>query len=555
MLFNLSIENVALIEKADINFSDGFNVLTGETGAGKSILIGSLNMLLGERVGKDIVRHNASSAYVEGLFYVSEDAKKDLLAFDIEVDDENSIIISRKLYADGKNICKAGGKTIPVSVLREIGRSLINIHGQHDNQALLDAKCHLSFLDAFCKKQNESLYIEYNKNFSRLADFQKQLKEYDVDETEKLRKIDILQFEIEEITNANIVVGEENELKEKRNFAKNRELFTKNFAQALSFLYVNEEETAYNLVSQAVRLIDKISDDSLSDLSEKINDILYGIEDIASDIRHKLDKISIDDVSLDKIEERLDVIYRLKRKYGDSEKSILDYCEKAQEELDKITFSDERKAELEKAIDILTKETYDLAKKIRELRKECAKIVENEINAQLNELNMQGATFKILFEDCELSQKGIDKIEFLISTNIGELQKPLAKIISGGELSRIMLAMKNVLTDGDSAETLIFDEIDTGISGITSAKVGTKLSEIAKKKQVICVTHLPQIAALSDEHFKIYKESNNDKTNTYIKSLNSNEKISQIAYMISGDETSETSLAQAKDMINKKIAQ
>ena len=551
MLFNLSIENVALIEKADINFKDGFSVLTGETGAGKSILIGSVNMLLGERVSKEIIRHGENYAYVEGLFYVDDEVKKDLSAFDVEPDEDNSIIISRKLSADGKNICKAGGKTVSVAVLRDIGRSLINIHGQHDNQALLDAKCHISFLDAFCSKNENDKFLEYKKIYADLIDCKRSLEEFDIDENEKLRKIDLLQFEIDEINGANIVSGEEDELKTKRNLVKNKEEFTKNCMGALSILYENDDETAYNLISQALRLIDKISDDSLNELSEKINDILYNVEDVVGDIRHQLDKISLDDVSLDEIEERLDLIYKLKRKYGNTEEEILKYCENAQEELDKITFSDAKKAELEEKIEFLNEKALKLAQQISKVRKTSAQIIENEINSQLKELNMSGACFKVSFEACELCKNGIDKVEFMISANLGEPEKQLTKIISGGELSRIMLAMKNVLTDGDNAQTLIFDEIDTGISGITAGKVGKKLSEIANKKQVICVTHLPQIAALSDNHFKIEKTSTDTKTNTYVTLLSQDEKIVQIAYMISGDEKSEASLAQAREMIKK----
>ena len=552
MLFNLSIENVALIEKADINFDNGFSVLTGETGAGKSILIGSLNMLLGERVSKDIIRHGENYAYVEGLFYVDENVKCDLEKFDITPDEDNSLIISRKLTADGKNLCKAGGKTVSVAILKDIGRSLINIHGQHDNQALLDVKCHTDFLDAYCKKDNSLIFCDYKKIYEELIQKKHEIEDFNIDENEKARKIDLLQFEIDEITEANLEIGEEDELKSKRNFAKNKEHVTKNCAGAASLLYENDEETAYNLVSQASRLIDKISDESLSELSEKINDILYSIEDVVGDIRNKLDKISLDDISLDEIEERLDLIYKLKRKYGNSEEEILKYCSDAQEELDKITFSDIKKAELEEKIKNLNKEAQIKAEQIKAIRKKNAQVIENEINSQLKDLNMEGASFKILFTECELSKNGTDKVEFMISTNRGEPQKPLAKIISGGELSRIMLALKNVLTDGDNAETLIFDEIDTGISGVTAGRVGRKLSEIAKKKQVICVTHLPQIAALCDNHFKISKKSTEEKTNTYVTSLSYEEKVAQIAYMISGDEASETSLIQAKEMIDNK---
>lgn len=552
MLFNLSIENVALIKKADIDFSDGFSVLTGETGAGKSILIGSLNMLLGERTGKETIRHGENYAYVEGLFYVDENVKRELSHFEIETEEDNSLIVSRKLMSDGKNICKISGKTVPVSILREVGRNLINIHGQHDNQALLDSKCHIDFLDAFCKRENKLLFDEYKEIYTELTSKKRELVEFDIDENEKMRKMDILQFEIDEINNANITPGEEDELKTKRNFIKNKEHFTKNCAGALSVLYENDEETAYNLVSQASRLIDKISDESISELSEKINDVLYRIEDAASDIRRKLDEVNFDDISLDEIEERLDIIYRLKRKYGETEEDILKYCENAQRELDVITFSDAKKAELEKQIETLEKKTLYLAKNIRQTRIDNAQIVKECINLQLGDLNMSGAEFDVCFEECELNKNGIDKIEFLISTNKGEPKKPLTKIISGGELSRIMLALKNVLTDGDSADTLIFDEIDTGISGVTAGKVGVKLSEIADKKQIICVTHLPQIASLSDNHFKIEKKADEDKTNTYIKALTEEEKIAEIAYMISGDAKSETSLAQAKEMISKR---
>lgn len=552
MLFNLSIENVALIKKADINFNNGFSVLTGETGAGKSILIGSVNMLLGERSGKELIRHNEQYAYVEGLFYVDERTKKDLAQFDVEPDEDNSLIVSRKLSSDGKNICKVGGKTVSVAILRDIGRSLINVHGQHDNQALLDPKCHIAFLDSFCEKDNGELFLEYKKTYKGLTDYETQLKEFDIDEAEKARKIDMLKFEIDEISDANLTIGEEEDLKSKRNFIKNKEDFTKKCAGALSILYENDEETAYNLISQASRLIDKISDESLNEISEKLNDIMYGIEDVTADIRQKLDKVNLEDISLDEIEERLDLIYKLKRKYGNSEEEILKYLDNAQEELEKIEFADEKKIELEKKIATLRKSAHDLSQKVSKVRKENAKIIENEINAQLAELNMEGSHFSVGFEDVEMSKNGTDKVEFLISTNKGEPEKPLAKIISGGELSRIMLAMKNVLTDGDAAETLIFDEIDTGISGVTAGKVGIKLSQIAAKKQVICVTHLPQIAALSDNHFKIEKVSGEESTNTNILSLNDEQKIAQIAYMISGDEKSETSIAQAKEMISKK---
>lgn len=552
MLFNLSIENVALIEKADINFEDGFNVLTGETGAGKSILISSLNLLLGERGTKEMIRHGENYAYVEGLFYLDEDAKKELLSYDIETDEDRSLIISRKLSLDGKNLCKAGGKTVSVATLREIGRNLINIHGQHDNQALLDEKCHITFLDAFSFKDTDELSVQYKDLYKELLSVKSELSLFDIDENEKARKIDLLQFEIDEITSAAITIGEEDELKAKRNIMKNKEEYIKNSSVALSMLYENDEMNAYSLASQALKYIDKIGDNATASLSEKMNDILYSIEDVASDIRSNLDRISQDDISFDEIEERLDTIYRLKRKFGSSEEIILSYCENAQKELDKIRFSDERKKELQRKIEDLSKETLKVAETLSAARKEKSRVIETKINEELAELNMEGASFKVDFTKTELCKNGIDKVEFLISANRGEPEKPLSRIVSGGELSRIMLAMKNVLADGDVAKTLIFDEIDTGISGVTAGKVGAKLSEISRKKQVVCVTHLPQIAALSDSHFKIEKVSDERRTSTHIRPLSEDEKILQIAYMISGDEKSKTSRAQAEEMINRK---
>jgi len=368
MLFNLCIENVALIKKADINFSEGFSVLTGETGAGKSILIGSVNMLLGERVGKDIVRHGEDYAYVEGLFYPGTDSKNELHSHDIELDEDGSLIVSRKLMSDGKNICKIAGKTVSVSTLREIGRNLINVHGQHDNQALLDSKCHISFLDAYCKRENCSIYEEYDSVYKEFISCQKDLEKLNIDENEKQRKIDILQFEINEISNASIVPGEEDDLKSKRTFIKDKENITKNLAGALSVLYENDEETAYNLVSQTSRLIDKINSDDSQELSEKINNILFSIEEIASDIRHRLDRINFDDISLDEIEERLDIIYKLKRKYGDSEEAVLQYCQNAQDELDSIIFSDKKKDELFEKSKKLYNNALSLANKISKIR-------------------------------------------------------------------------------------------------------------------------------------------------------------------------------------------
>lgn len=552
MLFNLSIENVALIEKADINFGDGFHVLTGETGAGKSILIGSVNMLLGERIGRDVIRNGENYAYVEGLFYITPETAKFLEKYEIAPEEDGSLIISRRLSADGKNICKAGGKTVPVSVLREIGRGLINIHGQHDNQALLDNSSHISFLDAYAGEQ--SSFLEYKATYSAMKEAERALEAVSVDETEKIRRADILNFEINEITEAALYPGEEEELRQQRSLAKNKESFLENCACALSLLYENSEGNCiYNLLSDAQRSVNSASetDAELEAVSEKLSDIRYNIEDITMTIRNRLEQVSEQAFPLEEIEQRLDAIYRLKRKYGNTEEDVLAYCKNAEEELAAIETSDARKVQLEKEIVQYAEKAKRLAEQNHKIRVQAAKEVERKINAELSELNMEGAVFSVLIEPCEFNKTGADKVEFLLSANKGEPVKPLSKIVSGGELSRIMLALKHVLSAGDIASTLIFDEIDSGISGRAAGKVGVKLREISEKKQVLCVTHLPQIAALSDQHFKISKRQEAEKTVTSIESLTYDEKKAEIALMIGGDSVTEITLAQAEDMIKK----
>lgn len=555
MLFHLSVENIALIEKAEINFNTGFNVLTGETGAGKSILINSVNMLIGERSSRDIIRSGETYAYVEGLFYLTPDSKAYLDRFDIVTDEDGCLIVSRRLFSDGKNVCKVGGKTVPVSTLREIGKVLINVHGQHDNQALFDSASHILFLDSAAADSEKKEFELFDEIFASLKEEEKKLNLICIDENEKIRKIDLLNYEINEISNANLYPGEEDELKRKRSIIKNKENINRNCSIALDVLYENNEGLcAYNLLSKAQRAVgnSEQSGEELEKVSCKLSEIIYCLEDVVDIIRNQLELAESSELSLDEIEERLDLIYRLKRKYGNNEKEILEYCKNAEKELNDINFSEIRKAEIEKNIEELRSKAFYFAEKNHKTRIKIAERIERQINSELAELNMRGAEFSVNFEECELCKNGIDKVEFFLSANIGEPLKPLSKIVSGGELSRIMLALKNVLSTGDMVGTLIFDEIDTGISGRTADKVGKKLSEIATKKQVLCITHLPQIAALSDTHFKISKEQNKNKTNTIIKSLNDEEKISEIALLIGGDNVTETTLAQASEMIKYK---
>ncbi len=552
MLFNLSIENIALIERIDINFGDGFNVLTGETGAGKSILIHSVNMLLGQRVSREMIRNGENSACVEGLFYISPETAKLLGKYEIAADEEGCLILSRQIFADGKNICKAGGKIIPVASLREIGNILVNVHGQHDNQALLDSNRHLGFLDAFLTDEERQSISEYHDLYHTLKDKERELASLDIDENEKMRRMDLLRFEIDEITQAALTVGEEEDLKIKRGIVKNRALIEENCASALSVLYENDEgASAYHLLSQAQDAIDVVADatDRLKEISNKLSDLRFTLEDVVGAL-HDCSLQSLDDfVSLDEIEDRLDQIYRLKRKYGNSEAEIIAYCENAENELMAMQSVETRKAELEDDILKLRTQAEALAQKNHQLRLFASKEITNKINQELAELSMERAEFSVKIEEIPLGKNGIDSVEFMLSTNRGEPMKPLTKIVSGGELSRIMLALKNVLSDGDSAETLIFDEIDSGISGRVAGKVGLKMYEIAQKKQVLCVTHLPQIASLSQHHFKISKIEGKNKTNTKVSRLNAQEKVSEIAFMIGGDSVTSTTIAQAEEMI------
>jgi len=380
MLLNLSISNVALIEKADITFGNGFNVLTGETGAGKSILIGSVNMLLGERVSRDIIRNGENYAQVEGLFYPSADMCKQLETYGVLTDEDGALIVSRKLFLDGKNVCKVGEMTVPVAKLREIGRVLINIHGQHDNQALLDSTTHISFLDAYASQKEKECLLEYQETYSSLKEHEKLLEEMNIDETERLRRIDILRYEIDEISSAAIYEGEEELLKEQRNLAKNKESIQKGCSLALDVLYENSDGICvYNLLSEAQRAVDaaELTGAGLENASDKISEILYGLEDVIGAVRNKLEQVETDNISLEEIEERLDVLYRLKRKYGNSETEILEYCKRAEEELMMMQSSDAKKSELSDSVKRLTEKANRLAETIHAMRIKIAEPLKN----------------------------------------------------------------------------------------------------------------------------------------------------------------------------------
>ncbi len=554
MLECMTIDNIALINHADIEFSDGFNVLTGETGAGKSILIGSMNMLLGERVSKEFIRFGEKKAMVQGLFRISDERVLEFLKDnDIEAEDDGSLIVSRELSADGKNVCRAGGKMVPVSKLRELGRMLMNIHGQHDNQALLDKTSHLEFLDRFIGDKAGKILDEYKEKYKQLVALLKEADELDIDEAEKLRRIDILKYEIKELSDAGLSDGEEDELKKQRAIANNAKKLMQAAGQTLDILYENADgQCAYNFLANASSLAQEAAeiDSELAEVSESIESALVTVEDTVRRLQVYLNNFEQEGISIDEIEERLDLIYRLKRKYGGSVESAIDHLEKSEEELKNIEFLDERKIQIENEITLCKSEAEKLAEKLSELRKSSAKILAEQICENLEFLNMPHSEFIAEIKPKDLSADGIDSVEFLFSANKGEPAKPLEKIVSGGELSRIMLAIKSILAESDVVGTLIFDEVDSGVSGRAAQKLGEKLKELSNLRQVFCVTHLAQVASKAESHFLIEKYEQNEKTLTNVALLDKKGRIDELARIIGGETITDTTLKQAEEMLN-----
>ncbi len=555
MILCINIENMAVIKSAEIEFGNGFNVLTGETGAGKSILIDSINLLLGERTPRSVIRHGENSATVSGLFLTTDAHRKVFENFGISPEEDGTVLISREIFADGKNICRINGKIATVSVLKEIGKHLITIHGQHDNQLILDSKTHIDFLDVFAATDNKFLETKslYRQKFSALTDKKRELSALSIDEDEKIRKMDLLKYEIDELEKANLSVDEEDDLKRRRDIITGARELLKNISGAHSMLYSGDEANAYGLVSRACDCIFNAQeiDSSLSELSDTLSEVLINIEDVSRTISRYLDNFDESGENLDEIESRLDIIFKMKRKYGGTVSSALATLERLSEEYESIALQDERKEALENEIKALNAECNYLANELNDFRKKAAPILEKGINESLAFLDMAGAEFSVSFTCVDLYANGLDSIEFLISTNVGEPKKPLGKIVSGGELSRIMLAIKSILPKLETEPAMIFDEIDTGVSGRAAQKIATKLYDLSQKNQILCVTHLAQIASRADKHFLIEKSEADNKTYTTVTPLDEKGRISEIARIISGDEASETTIKQAEEMLRK----
>lgn len=547
MLTSLKIENVAIIESAAIEFGCGLNVLTGETGAGKSIVIDSINAILGERTSRDIIRTGAQSAKVYAVFEdVNAKVRKFLDENGIDCED-GVLIINRTLSREGKNVCRLNGTPVTVSMLREIGSELIDIHGQHDNQALLSPEKHCGFVDSFAG--NAEIIADYREKYGRLCEVRSKLKKLTTDESSKSQRIDFLTYQIDELEKAEITPGERDELKARKTLINNSQKVIESLNVAYEAL--KADGAGIDMITDAESEISDASAymEALGEASEKITDIRYELEDIAETVRDAMSEVDFDQSELEEIDERLDLLYRLSKKYGNTEEEMLEYLEKARTELDNIAFSEEKVKELQKQEKEALAETEAAAKKLTESRKSAGEKLSEAICSELEFLDMPNVRFVVKCDDIGLTENGKDEIEFLISANVGEEPKPLAKIASGGELSRIMLAIKNVLAEADGVDTMIFDEIDTGVSGRAAQKIAMKLRSASKGRQVICVTHLAQIAAQGDVHLYISKSVSDGKTYTNIKSLIEEDRVAEIARIMGGMEITKLQLESAREML------
>lgn len=546
MLRTLDIENIAVIEKASVDFSPGLNVLTGETGAGKSIVIDSINAILGERTSKELVRHGCDNAYVSAYFDdIPESVSKKIAEIGYELDD-NALLLSRKISANGKSACKINGKSATVSMLKEVGTLLVNIHGQHDSQALLNPDYQYQYIDMMFS--DNSIFQSYKASFKDLITARRKLKALAMSESDKDKELELLDYQIKELEDADIKIGEREELNQRRALISTAEAITN--ALNLSLQTINGDDEN-NGVQSSINICFNtlLQFGQAKEISEAFADINDKLEFAKDKIDALLLELSFDPNELEQIEERLDLLFRLSSKYGNDESEMLDFLEKAKQRRNSIVYSDMELEKLNAQYDEYFDKTVRLAEELSASRKRIAEEFEKQVKAELEFLDMPKLQFKVDFQKGNLSSNGFDKIEFLISTNPGEPPKPLAKIASGGELSRIMLAIKNILSYNDTIGTLIFDEIDVGVSGRASQKIGLKLKAVSKNTQVICVTHSAQIASNANEHFLIEKDITSDKTYTKVTPLDFESRKRELARIMGGLEITDTLLKSAEELL------
>ena len=547
MLSLLHIENIAVIERSDISFDRGFNVLTGETGAGKSIIIDAISAIIGERAYRDMIRTGTTKASVRAVF---TDVPEFSWFEENGVEYYSETVIQREVHLDGKNVCRVNGSLVSVSILRKLGMQLINIHGQHDSATLFDEANHLSFLDAFAA--NEDLRAQYTEKYEAVAKLRREIDRMTMDEGEKLRRMETLKYQIKEIEKADLRPGEDEELEARRKLLQNSEKISDGMNDAVENIYGSDDtDGAAGMLATAERALARIAkfSENIAALHEKAADLVYQVQDLAEEVRDARDDLAYSADELEEIESRLDVIHKLRRKYGVTCADILEYLEKAKQELDEIEFADDHLEKLKKKLQKAEKTAWDAAFALRENRKETALSMSERILTELAQLDMPRVQFSCEFTELDLTPNGADAVAFYMSANAGEALKPMSKVASGGELARIMLAMKNVLAERDQVNTLIFDEVDTGVSGRAAQKVAEKLRAVAEHKQVLCVTHLPQLAALANTHLLIAKAEREGRTYTTVTPLDIEGRKKELARIIGGTNITETTLKSAEEML------
>ena len=548
MLELLHIENIAIIEAADIEFAPGFNALTGETGAGKSIVIDSLSAVLGQRTSRELIRTGADKAFVSAAFSGMAPELTEELGIQPEAD--GTLLLQREIQTDGKNVCRVNGRPVTVGQLRALGARLLNIHGQHDGQQLLDEEQHIVYLDSFGRV--ESLAITYAEKYKNFTDIRRQIGALQMDEAEKARRVDTLQYQIEELKRAKLKPGEEEELTARRGMLRNAEKFLDAVAGADYAL--NGDDSGGGALSALRQAQDALSgvrhlDDAFGQLYERLGEAYSEVYDIAATVEDKRGELDVSPGELDRVESRMDLLYRLKKKYGATVEDMLDYQARCEAELAQIEDAGDTLARLEQALSKAEKEARQAAQALSDARKAAAEQLTSQILTELQQLDMGKIRFAVDFAEKPLDSDGMDTVRFLMSANVGEELRPIHKIASGGELARIMLAMKNVLSEQDHVGTMVFDEVDTGVSGRAAQKVAEKMARISRRKQVLCVTHLPQLAAMADTHFSVEKGERGGRTYTEVRRLDREQRRRELARLTGGSHVSQTMLDGAEELL------
>jgi len=555
MLSLLHIENIAVIEQAEIQFDDGFNVLTGETGAGKSIVIDAIGAVLGERTSRDLIRTGARSARVEAVFcnlpkltWFEENG--------VHPDENGELLLQREIYPDGKNVCRVGGRILTVSQLKGLGQQLLNIHGQHEGQLLLNEECHLNYLDRFGALEEQ--LADYRTSYNAVVELRKEISALQMDEAERERRIDNLNYQIAELQRADLKAGEEETLLARRDLLRNAEKLI-DAVQSAHYALSGDEDSqgAVSLIGDAEYALGGVRrvSNALDGIAAQMSELRFAADDLAERVRDLRDSFDFTPGELDEVESRLDVIFRLRKKYGNSVEEMLDYLERCQKELEQIEDSDDALLRLEQKLEKAKKTALEKGTKLSEQRKVVSEKLRERIELELAQLDMPKVRFRAQFSEKDnidgMDASGLDQVRFLMSANVGEDLKPIARVASGGELARVMLALKSVLAENDDISTLIFDEVDTGVSGRAARKVAEKMSDIAASKQVLCVTHLPQIAAMADTHFSVEKGERNGRTFTQVEHLTLQRRKEELARLTGGAEVTQIQLESAGQLLQE----